>query len=104
MARAGATIRPVRTLTSRISVPLLLLATTCAIAFLVLAAVVSRQGSVGFDEPVIAFVTGLGVPTQAWRALTELGGLVLVPIGAGPRRMAAVVSAARWMRSWSPSP
>jgi len=83
VARAGATIRPVRTLTSQISVPLLLLATVCAIAFLVLAAVVSRQGSVGFDEPVIGFVAGLGIPTTAWRALTELGGLILVPIGAG---------------------
>jgi undecaprenyl-diphosphatase len=72
-----------RSPTRRLSVAPALLATACAIAFLVLAAVVSRQGSVGFDEPVTAFVTGLGIPTQAWRALTELGGLILVPIGAG---------------------
>jgi undecaprenyl-diphosphatase len=67
----------------RVSAPLALLATACAVAFLVLAVVVSRQGFVGFDEPVIAFVTGLGISSEAWRAVTELGGLVLLPIGAG---------------------
>ena len=68
---------------SRASAPLLDLASACAVGFLVLAAVVSRQGSVGFDEPLIAFVTGLGIPPEAWRAVTELGGLVLVPVGVG---------------------
>ena len=83
-ARAGATIRPVRTLTSRISVPLALLAIACAAGFLVLATVVSRQGSVGLDEPVAAFVSGLGIPPEAWRAVTALGsGLVLLPVGGG---------------------
>jgi membrane-associated phospholipid phosphatase len=74
----------VRTLTSRISVLLALLAIACAAGFLVLATVVSRQGSVGLDEPVIAFVSGLGISPEAWRAVTNLGsGFVLVPIGAG---------------------
>jgi undecaprenyl-diphosphatase len=78
-----ATIRPVGKLTSRVSVPLALLAMACAAGFLVLAALVSRQASVGFDEPVIAFVTGLAISPAAWRAVTELGGFVLVPIGIG---------------------
>jgi undecaprenyl-diphosphatase len=74
----------VRTLTSRISVPLALLAIACAAGFLVLATVVSRQGSVGLDEPLIAFVSGLGISPEAWRAVTALGsGFVLVPVGAG---------------------
>ena len=73
-----------RTLTSRISVPLALLAIACAAGFLVLATVVSRQGSVGLDEPVAAFVSGLGISPEAWRAVTALGsGFVLVPVGAG---------------------
>jgi undecaprenyl-diphosphatase len=73
----------VRAPSARVSIPLLLLALACAGAFLVLAIVVSRQGSLAFDEPVIAFVTGLGIPTSAWRAITELGGLILVPLGVG---------------------
>jgi undecaprenyl-diphosphatase len=68
---------------ARFSVPLALLAIACAAAFVVLAAVVHRQGSLGFDEPAIAFVTGLPIPTDAWRAITELGGLVLLPVGVG---------------------
>jgi hypothetical protein len=74
----------VRTLTGRISVPLALLAIACAAGFLVLATAVSRQGSVAFDEPVIAFVTGLGIPPAAGRAVTDLGGgSVLGPVGVG---------------------
>ena len=80
---SGATIGPVHNLTSRVSVPLALLAIAFAAGFLVLATVVSRQGSVAFDEPVIAFVTGLGIPPEAWRAVTDLGGGLLVPIGIG---------------------
>jgi undecaprenyl-diphosphatase len=83
VARGGATIRPVRTLTSRISVPLALLAIACAAGFLALATVVSRQGSVGLDEPVTAFVSGLGISPEIWRAMTNLGGFVLVPVGVG---------------------
>jgi undecaprenyl-diphosphatase len=74
----------VRAHTSRISVLFALLAIACAAGFLVLATVVSRQGSVGFDEPVTALVTGLGISPDAWRAVTDLGsGFVLVPVGAG---------------------
>lgn len=70
--------------TSRVFVPLGLLAIACAAGLLVLAAVVSRQGSVGFDVPVITFVAGLGVMPEAWRAVTDLGaGVVLVPVGIG---------------------
>jgi undecaprenyl-diphosphatase len=74
----------VRTPTSRVSVPLALLAVACAAGLLVLAAVVGRQGSVGFDEPAISFVAGLGVVPEAWRVVTNLGaGVVLVPVGIG---------------------
>ncbi len=73
----------VRSPSGRVSTSLLVLALACAGAFLVLAMVVSRQGSLAFDEPVIAFVTGLGISTDAWRAVTELGGLLLVPLGVG---------------------
>ncbi len=60
-----------------------LVAIAGAVGFLVLAAVVNGQGRVGFDEPIAALFTGLGVPAGAWRTITELGGLVLVPIGVG---------------------
>lgn len=73
-----------RTLTSRISVPLALLAVACAAGFLVLAAVVSRHGWVGFDEPIIALVANLRIASGLWRAVTELGGGgVLLPVGTG---------------------
>ncbi len=68
---------------ARVSVPLALLAVAFAAGFVLLAAVVSRQGSVGFDEPVIAFVAGLRISPEAWRAITELGGVALVPVGVG---------------------
>jgi len=74
----------VRTLTGRVSVPLALMAIACAAGFLVLATAVSRQGSVAFDEPVIAFVTGRGIPPEAWRAVTDFGGgSVLGLVGVG---------------------
>jgi undecaprenyl-diphosphatase len=58
-------------------------ALACAIGFAVLALVVNEQGAIAFDEPVIAFVKGLPVPTDVWRAITEAGGVILVPIGIG---------------------
>ncbi len=78
-----ATIALVHDPRSRLSTLLALLALACALGFVVLAAVVGRQGSVAFDEPVAAFVMGLGLSPEAWRALTELGGLILLPLGAG---------------------
>ena len=66
------------------SAPLWILTVACAAGFVILATVVSRQGSVGFDEQVILFVTGLGISPGTWRAMTDLGGgLVLVPVGVG---------------------
>ena len=55
----------------------------CAIAFVILAVVVNEEGSVGFDDPVIAFVKGLPVPTDVWTAITAAGGAILIPIGIG---------------------
>ena len=53
----------------------------CALAFLVLAAVVNGQGYVAFDETVIASVKGLPVPAGAWEAITAAGGVALIPVG-----------------------
>ncbi len=74
---------PVRMPARRVSVLQITLAAACLALFLVLAAAVSRPGEVGFDEPVIGFVTGLGISLDSWGAVTELGGRVLVPVGAG---------------------
>ena len=80
---AGTTIRPVSRPLSRVSVPLAILALACAAGFVLLALYVSRHAAVGFDEPIIALVQGLEIPPEAWRAVTGLGGLVLLPIGTG---------------------
>ena len=71
------------TLTRRVSAPLAVLALTCLAAFVVLAVVVSRQGAVGFDQPIIELVTSVGISPDTWRAITGLGAPVLVPVGVG---------------------
>ncbi len=53
----------------------------CAIAFVLLAVVVNERDAVGFDDPVIAFVQGLPVPTDVWLALTAAGAGILIPFG-----------------------
>jgi undecaprenyl-diphosphatase len=73
----------VHTLRKRVSAPLAVLALTCLAAFAVLAVVVSRQGAVGFDQPIIELVTSLGISHDTWRAITGLGGPLLVPVGVG---------------------
>ncbi len=55
----------------------------CAIAFVLLAVEVNEREAIGFDNPVIAFVKGLPVPTDVWLAITAAGGIILVPIGIG---------------------
>lgn len=72
-----------QTLTKRVSAPLAVLALTCLAAFVVLAVVVSRQGAVGFDQPIIGFVTSVGISPDTWRAITGLGGPILVPVDVG---------------------
>ncbi len=74
---------PVRAHARHPSVPLGLLALACLAGFVVLALVVGGQGAVGFDAPVIELVTGLAISPEAWHAITELGGMALVPVGAG---------------------
>ena len=59
------------------------IALACAIGFAILALIVNEQGAVAFDEPVIGFVKGLPVPTEAWIAITEAGGAILVLISIG---------------------
>jgi len=56
-------------------------AAASALGFLVLALVVNGQGFVAFDQPVIAAVQGLPIPSGAWEAITAAGGILLVPIG-----------------------
>ena len=51
------------------------------VAFTILALAVNGLGAIGFDDPAIAFVKGLPVPTEVWRAITQAGGAILVPIG-----------------------
>ena len=53
----------------------------CALAFLVLAALVVRRGELAFDASVAAAVQALPIPAWLWKACTDLGGSVLVPIG-----------------------
>jgi undecaprenyl-diphosphatase len=78
--------------TRRWTDPWLWVAALSILGFGTLAAVVARQGVVEFDSPVTAFVKGLPVPTDAWIALTSLGGVILVPIGI------ATVVALLWLR------
>jgi len=52
-----------------------------AIAFLVLAALVNRRGDLVFDVPIATAVRGLPVPEWAWRAITSLGGPLLIVVG-----------------------
>jgi len=53
------------------------------VAFGLLALVVNGQGAAAFDDPVIAAVQGLGVPSDLWKLATEAGGDLLVPIRVG---------------------
>jgi membrane-associated phospholipid phosphatase len=60
----------------------LAVAALCALGFAVLAAVVNGQGFVAFDQPVTDIVQGLGVPLDAWLALSAAGATILIGIGA----------------------
>ena len=53
----------------------------CSLAFVILAMEVNEREAIGFDDPVIAFVQALPVPTDVWLALTAAGAGVLIPIG-----------------------
>jgi undecaprenyl-diphosphatase len=69
--------------TSRRIDPWLLVALTCAIGFVLLGVVVNGRGWFAFDEPVAALVQSLPIPTEAWLAITQAGGWILLPVGAG---------------------
>ena len=53
----------------------------CALAFLVLGALVVRRGGLAFDEPLAAALQGLPIPVGFWEACTFLGGAILAPVG-----------------------
>jgi len=55
----------------------------CAIAFLVLGALVARRGGLAFDVPFAAALQGIQIPDWFWEACTFLGGWILIPIGVG---------------------
>jgi membrane-associated phospholipid phosphatase len=53
----------------------------CAVAWVVLAALVIRRGGLAFDEPFAAWLRGLPIPVELWKAITFLGGVFLLPVG-----------------------
>ena len=53
----------------------------CAIAFIVVAALVTRRGSLPFDEAVAAIIQGLAIPRVFWQACSRAGGGTLVVVG-----------------------
>lgn len=74
----------------------------CALAFVVLAALVVRRGGLAFDEPLSSALQSLPIPVWFWEACTFLGGAILIPIGAalflaaalsGRVRLALIVAA-----------
>ena len=56
------------------------MALAALVAFGLLALVVDGPGAAAFDDPLIAVVHGLGVPSDLWKLATEAGGDLLVPI------------------------
>jgi len=79
---APRTIPSMRSRGGRSIDPWIVLAVACAAGFLLLAVVANGQRALNFDATVTAAVTGFGIPTDVWLALTALGGALLVPIGA----------------------
>jgi membrane-associated phospholipid phosphatase len=62
--------------------PWLWVGLACALAFLVLGALVVRRGGLAFDEPLATALQGLPIPVELWEACTFLGGAtILIPIG-----------------------
>ena len=94
---------PVDRRTSLARDPWLVVGAASAVGFVAVAAIVNGQGTVLVDAPVIETVRRLPVPVDAWRAVTQAGGWLLVVVGAalvlalvaaGRARMALVVSIA----------
>ena len=53
----------------------------CALAFLVLAVLVVRRGSLAFDEEFASAIRGLPIPVWVWQLITALGGGFLAVVG-----------------------
>jgi undecaprenyl-diphosphatase len=70
-----------RVRTGRFLDPWVVTGIACAAGFLLLAVLVNGQRALGFDAAVKAAVTGLPIPTDAWLAITALGGVILIPVG-----------------------
>jgi undecaprenyl-diphosphatase len=66
-----------------------------ALAFLIVAALVVRRGSLPFDEPLAAFIEGLPIPRVFWEFCSGGGGSTLVVVGVTSVLIAALVSRPR---------
>jgi undecaprenyl-diphosphatase len=63
--------------------PWILVGALAVIAFVVVAALVELTGVLPFDTALASLVQGLPVPAAWWQACTDMGGPILLPIGAG---------------------
>ena len=75
--------------------PWLVVGSLCALAFLVLATLVVRRGSLPFDEPFAAFIQGLPVPRVVWEFFSGAGGSTVVVVGVSSVVIAALVGRPR---------
>jgi undecaprenyl-diphosphatase len=79
-----------------------LVGTLCALAFIVVATLVVRDGSLPFDDAFAARIQGLPIPREFWEACSRAGGatvftvalvFVLVAALTGRLRLAVIVAA-----------
>jgi len=63
--------------------PWLMVGLVASFGFVALAAIVQVTGVAAFDTAVASLVQGLPVPAAWWQVCTDLGGPILLPIGAG---------------------
>jgi len=55
--------------------------TVCAVAFLVVGAIVAQGADLRFDAWVSSFIQGLGIPTAVWETWSRAGGATLLIVG-----------------------
>ena len=66
-----------------------------ALAFVVLAVLVVRQGGLPFDEPIADVIQGLPVPRAVWEFFSGAGGSTVVVVGVSSVVIAALVGRPR---------
>ena len=67
----------------------------CALAFLVIAALVVRHGSLPLDEPIADLIQGLPIPRVVWEFCSGAGGSTVAVIGVSSVVIAALVDRPR---------